>query len=79
MQPWKIYALFLHTTDVPGIGTVDASGSEVSALWDIQNGHSTILSLPADGQPFYVNNQAPAEYDDVQRYTTPGGLDLIMR
>jgi hypothetical protein len=48
-------------------------------LWDIQNSHSTILSLPADGHPFFVNGQAPAEYTDIQRYTTPGGLDLIMR
>jgi hypothetical protein len=79
LQPWKIYGLFLHTIDVPGIGPVNASGSEVSALWDIQNSHSTILSLPADGQPFFVNGQAPVEYNDVQRYTTPGGLDLIMR
>jgi hypothetical protein len=48
-------------------------------LWDIQNSHSTILSLPADGHPFFVNGQAPAEYTDIQRNTTPGGLDLIMR
>ena len=79
LQPWKIYGLFLHPIDVPGIGPVTTSGSEVSAIWDIQNGHSTILSLPAERQPFFVNGQAPAEYNDVQRYTTPGGLDLIMR
>jgi Protein of unknown function (DUF1329) len=79
LRPWKIYGLFLHPIDVPGIGPVTASGSEVSVIWDILNGHSTILSLPAEGQPFFVNGQAPAEYNDVQRYTTPGGLDLIMR
>jgi len=51
----------------------------VSAFWDIQNSHSTFVSQPVDGQPFFVNGQAPAEYNDVQRYTTPSGLDLIMR
>ncbi len=79
LQPWKIYGLFLHTIDVPGIGPINTSGSMVSAFWDIQNSHSTFVSQPADGQPFFVNGQAPAEYNDVQRYTTPSGLDLIMR
>jgi Protein of unknown function (DUF1329) len=79
LRPWKIYGLFLHTIDVPDVGPVNAGGSLVTAFWDIQNNHSTILSLPGDGQPFFVNGQVPAEYDDVQRYTTPGGLDLIMR
>ncbi len=79
LQPWKIYGLFLHTIDVPGIGPINTSGSMVSAFWDIQNSHSTFVSQPVDGQPFFVNGQAPAEYNDVQRYTTPSGLDLIMR
>jgi hypothetical protein len=52
LQPWKIYGLFLQTIDVPGIGPVNASGSMVSAFWDIQNSHSTFVSQPVEGQPF---------------------------
>jgi hypothetical protein len=31
------------------------------------------------GSPFYTNGQAPERYNDLTRYTTPGGLDMIMR
>lgn len=79
LQPWKVFGLFLHTVAAPGIGPIDSSGSLVEAFWDIQNKHSTFLSGPADGHPFFVNGQAPAQYEDVGRYTTPKGLDEIMR
>jgi hypothetical protein len=30
-------------------------------------------------RPFYVNEQAPKEYNDVTRFTTSSGLNEIMR
>jgi hypothetical protein len=79
LKPWKFLGLFLHTIDVPGIGPVNASGSQVEAYWDIQNKHATFFSDPAMRQPFYVNEQAPKEFEDLPKYTTPSGLNEIMR
>ena len=34
---------------------------------------------PGDDQPFYVNDQAPKNFSDLERYTTLNGLNMIMR
>ena len=80
MALWKIAGFFLHTIDVPGIGPVDSSGSLIYAFWDIQNNHASFIADPIDSQPTtYINDQVPKEYLDLSRYSTPGGLNLIMR
>jgi hypothetical protein len=80
MQLWKIVGLFLRTADVPGIGPVDASGSLIYAFWDIQNEHASFIMDPTENKyPLYVNGQVPKDYLDLTRYSTPGGLNLIMR
>jgi hypothetical protein len=79
MQPWKFMAFFLRTCDAPGIGPVNSCGANIQAYWDIQNDHATFFTDPASGHPVYVNQAAPREYSDLARYTTPPGLNLIMR
>jgi hypothetical protein len=79
MQPWKIQAIFPLAINVPGIGPVNTAAADVEELWDIKNQHSSIGAEPSPGHPFYVNEQAPKEFDDMGRYTTPAGLNLIMR
>jgi hypothetical protein len=80
MRPWKTVGLFLHAVDVPGIGPVDESNSLIYAFWDVSNNHASFLGDPTDkGYPVYVNDQVPNEYRDVRRYSTPAGLNLIMR
>ena len=79
MKPWKFVGLFLKTLNVPQVGPVNVTGSQVEAFWDIQNKHATFFSDPAHGRPFYVNDQSPQAYDDVREYTTARGLDQIMR
>jgi hypothetical protein len=80
MRLWKIVGLFLHTMDVPGIGPVDASGSLIYAFWDIQNDHASFIMDPTENKyPIYLNEQAPEEYRDLARYSTPSGLNMIMR
>jgi hypothetical protein len=79
MKPWKFFGLFLAKLNVPGAGPVSTAGSQVEAFWDIQNHHATFFSDPAMGSPFYTNSQAPERYNDLTRYTTPGGLNMIMR
>ena len=56
-----------------------AAARMVSWDWDIQTDHATIFAEPGDDQPFYVNQQVPERFTDLERYTTPEGLNLIMR
>lgn len=79
MRLWKLQAIFPLAVDVPGIGPVNTAASNVEALWDIQNDHASIGAEPTPGRPFYVNEQAPKEFNDLPRFTTPAGLNLIMR
>lgn len=79
MQPWKVFGLFLRTLEVPGIGPVNVNGSMVWAFWDVQHQHATFFIEPSNGHDFYVNEQAPQEFFDLTRYTSPAGLNLIMR
>jgi Protein of unknown function (DUF1329) len=79
MHLWKLQAIFPLAVDVPGVGTVNTAASDVEELWDIRNNHASIGAEPSPGRPFYVNEQAPKEFDDLPRYTTPAGLNLIMR
>jgi Protein of unknown function (DUF1329) len=80
LKLWRIGGLFLHTVDVPRVGPVDSSGSLIYAFWDIQNNHASFISDPTDSNhPFYVNEQVPKEYLDFARYSTPSGLNMIMR
>jgi len=41
--------------------------------------HATFFCDPPAGHPLHLNEQAPANYLDVTRYTTPSGLTMIMR
>jgi uncharacterized protein DUF1329 len=79
MEPWRFVAFFLHTIDVTTIGPVDNSNLTVYAFWDVKYKHATVFAEPGEGQPFYINQQAPAEFMDVARYSTVGGLMMIMR
>ena len=80
MRPWKIVGLFLRNVDLPGVGKVETSGSLIYAFWDIRNDHASFVVDPTDNSyPVYWNSQVPADYLDLTRYTTPGGLNMIMR
>jgi hypothetical protein len=79
MQPWKFAALYPLAAEAPGVGVVDTAALDVEVWWDIQRNHATFVSEPAQGHPYYINEQAPKEYHDDKRYTTAAGLNLIMR
>jgi hypothetical protein len=79
MKPWKILALFPLKVEVPGVGTVNTAPFENEVFWDIQRNHVSFSIDPALGRPYYINEQAPPEYHDDARYTTPAGLNMIMR
>ena len=80
MQLWKVALLQPIVTQVPRLGPQNSSGAAVSHWWDLQNHHATFEG-PADGHGYniLVNDQVPASYMDLQRYTTPSGLSEVMR
>ena len=78
-QLWKIFGIYPLKVDVPGVGPVNTAALDVESYWDIQNHHASFASEPTMGRPYYINEQAPKEYNDDARYTTAAGLNLIMR
>jgi hypothetical protein len=78
-QPWKFVAVFRPAHEAPGIGPVDEALSYDESIWDIQKQHATFFCDPPAGHPLYLNQQSPPSYLDLNRYTTPSGLSLIMR
>jgi len=80
LELWKIFGGgAAHVVDVPGVGRV-VTNSVVSGGWDIQNDHASYFSSidKAGHEPFF-NQNAPKEYQDLSRYSTPGGLMQILQ
>ena len=77
MKPWKFATVITQHVQVPGIGPVNTPGVDVELIWDIQRNHASAGGESA--KSVYVNERAPAEFQDLSRYTTPAGLNLIMR
>ena len=79
MKYWKFGGFLLKTLNIPGVGPVTSSGAAVELMYDMQNKHASYFSDPGLDRPLYLNDQAPKEYNDVIRFTTPSGLNQIMR
>jgi hypothetical protein len=80
MQLWKIALLQPIVIDIPRVGPQNSSGAQYSHFWNIADKHAT-FSGPAGthGYTVLVNDAAPKEYENIEKYTTPGGLNQIMR
>ncbi len=69
---------------VPREGMQLNSGNAIEAIWDVKKGHLTIFITNGPGGKGLVANEAcrnvdGVNYDDVQRYSTVGGLPQVMR
>lgn len=79
LQLWKIFWLGPRAADVPGVGHV-TTNAVAGSVWDVQNDHMTFLSTIDDkGFGTLFNSDAPPEYHDYVKYSSPGGLMQIMR
>jgi hypothetical protein len=80
---WKIVRIHLHPAETePAGGVVPLDGSSIETYWDIRNGHLThLFTAGRDGKTdgMTYNQKAPKEYDNISKYSTPGGLMQIMR
>jgi len=80
MNLWKVFRVGTRARAVPGAGVQDSSGSRVSQIWNLKNGHATFLStMNSAGIDFAIDEQVPKQYDDVKRYSGLSGLNEIMR
>jgi Protein of unknown function (DUF1329) len=78
LKLWKTALVAQHQVPDPLLGKV--FGSVTSSVWDLQNNHMTNASTQdKDGRDLLANSTAPAEYQDLSRYATPGGLAQIMK
>ncbi len=80
LQLWKIAPMEPMANNVPGVGAQNVSGAQLDQFWDIQNNHSSyLMSFDPNGRTPYLNQEVPKQYNDVAKYSTPGGLNQIMR
>ena len=82
MKLWKVALLAVpDAAKVPGVPGGRAPGLDgFFTLWDIQNDHLTVITgLNEIGEGYFVNSNAPKEFQDLVRYGTPGGLSQIMK
>jgi hypothetical protein len=83
LKLWKIVRIHLHPAEVdPGQGIIPLDGSLIESYWDVQNDHkSDVFTANPDGKTdgLTYNSGAPAEYNNIVKYSTPSGLMQIMR
>ena len=82
MKLWKVALLAVpDAAKVPGVPGGLAPGLDgFFTMWDVQNDHLTVITgLNEKGEGYQVNSNAPSEYQDLVKYTTPSGLQQIMR
>ncbi len=83
MKLWKIVHIGLQPASLSaGEEEAPYGGGIIETYWDLQNDHvSHVFTANADGKTdgLRFNKNVPAQYDNVTRYSTPGGLMLIMR
>jgi Protein of unknown function (DUF1329) len=79
---WKVVVVFL----TPGLIDTGENGPQMGAgaiwetYWDIQNEHvSYVTSMSPEGYSLITDDRIPKQYDNVPRYSTPGGLMQLMR
>jgi hypothetical protein len=76
---WKMFWLGPRAADVSGVGHVTVNSVSAS-VWDVQNEHMTFLSTTDEhGVGPKFNGDAPPEYHDYTKYSSPSGLMEIFR
>ncbi len=79
---WKVVVILL----TPGLVDKGENGPQMGegglweTYWDIQNEHvSYVTSMSPEGYSLITDDRIPRQYDNVPRYSTPGGLMQLMR
>src|SRR5262249_44298908 len=77
---WKVEVTGYHPRNVSGADGETIYGRFFAATWDLQNQHVTLgYNTDQSGRYVMFNTEVPRQFDDVSKYSTPGGLMQIMR
>lgn len=77
---WKITMTGYHKRKVPGADGETIYGRFYASTWDMQNEHISLgYNTDKGGRYVMFNTEVPKEFDNVAKYSTPGGLMQIMR
>lgn len=80
MQLWKVVHLAKGPLQDPASKQTYEWGRYIEQYWDLQNQHAShIFGADAKGHDIVINGAAPAQYNDINHYSTPGGLMELMR
>ncbi len=80
MALWKVASYGKGPLTDPASGQVYEWGRYIEQYWDVQNEHfSAIFGADSNGKDIAINGMAPEEYNNIPKYSTPGGLMQIMR
>lgn len=80
MKLWKIVWVVRRAAPVPGQGISPNNGDVLESYFDVQNEHASYVTTgDRPGTDLIFDEQIPAEFHDVAKYSTPGGLMQIMR
>jgi Protein of unknown function (DUF1329) len=80
MKLWKVVWTASTPADLDSYGPQVGFGGVVETYWDVQNDHvSYITGFNPSGTLELWDKNVPAAYNDVTKYSTPGGLMQLMR
>jgi hypothetical protein len=80
MKLWKIVWTGGAPAKLDNYGEQIGNCGIVEDYWDVQNDHASyITSFNPSGNCSLWDSGAPKRYDNVARYSTPGGLAQLMR
>jgi Protein of unknown function (DUF1329) len=80
MKLWKVMMVAFSPTTYDTFGEQMGFCGIVEDYWDVQNDHvSYITGFGPKGKCSTYDNDIPPEYNNITRYSTPGGLMQLMR
>jgi Protein of unknown function (DUF1329) len=80
MKLWKVVWVGLASGPFVNYGDQMGFAGIIETYWDVQNDHvSYVTSVGRDPKPFAFDEQIPAEYNNIAKYSTPGGLMQLLR
>jgi hypothetical protein len=80
MKLWKVVWTGGTPNNYDSYGPQPGFGGIIENYWDVQNDHvSYVFTFNKSGTPIFVDSQVPAAYNNVAKYSTPGGLQQLMR
>jgi hypothetical protein len=80
MKLWKVVTVSQTPAKFDNYGEQPGFCGIVETYWDVQNDHASyITSFNPQGACSLIDGQVPKQYNNVSKYSTPGGLMQNMR